>query len=190
VKLFSQGEREAGFARAAMQDFMRTVYRQMRLASSFEIVNHTLSMLLIACTAGAALWRWSEGEVSIGAVAAATAMALRLNGISHWIMWEMSNLFEHIGTVQDGISTLSTPVRVTDRADASAWLVAEHREQLDRLIASLADAPAFNPRAPQVARQNIPTLAARRLQQAREVRRLGGSQGKQIRGMGERKGVH
>jgi ATP-binding cassette subfamily B multidrug efflux pump len=123
VKLFSQGEREAGFARAAMQDFMRTVYRQMRLASSFEIVNHTLSMLLIACTAGAALWRWSEGEVSIGAVAAATAMALRLNGISHWIMWEMSNLFEHIGTVQDGISTLSTPVRVTDRADASALQV-------------------------------------------------------------------
>ena len=57
-------------------------------------------------------------------------MALRLNGISHWIMWEMSNLFEHIGTVQDGISTLSTPVRVTDRADASAFASDARRNPL------------------------------------------------------------
>ena len=118
VKLFSQREREAGFAKSAMQEFIVTVYRQMRLASAFEIVNHSLSMGLIACTAGATLWLWSQGQVSIGAVAAATAMALRLNGVSHWVMWEMSNLFEHIGTVQDGIATLARPVAVTDRADA------------------------------------------------------------------------
>ena len=105
VKLFSQREREAGFARSAMQEFIVTVYRQMRLASAFEIVNHSLSMGLIACTAGATLWLWSQGQVSIGAVAAATAMALRLNGVSHWVMWEMSNLFEHIGTVQDGTAS-------------------------------------------------------------------------------------
>lgn len=118
VKLFSHGQREAGFARGAMQDFMHTAYRQMRLVSGFEIVNHILSMLLIASTAGATLWLWTRGEVGVGAVAAATAMALRLNGISHWIMWEMSSLFENIGTVQDGINTLSRAVAIKDAPQA------------------------------------------------------------------------
>ncbi|MGS0756505.1 ABC transporter ATP-binding protein [Roseateles sp. GG27B] len=118
VKLFSHSHGEAGFARSAMREFLTTAYRQMRLVSGFEVVNHALSMGLIASTAGAALWLWAHGEVGIGAVAATTAMALRLNGISHWIMWEMSSLFEHIGTVQDGINTLSRPISVNDSAGA------------------------------------------------------------------------
>ena len=118
VKLFSHAQREAGFARSAMQEFIGTVHAQMRLVSGFEIVNHTLSMMLIASTAGATLWLWTQGSVGVGAVAAATAMALRLNGISHWVMWEFSALFEHVGTVQDGINTLARPHAVTDRAEA------------------------------------------------------------------------
>jgi ATP-binding cassette, subfamily B, multidrug efflux pump len=123
VKLFSHANREAGFARAAMKDFMRTVHTQMRLVSGFEVTNHTLSMLLILSTAGTALWLWTQGQVGIGAVAAATAMALRLNGISHWMMWEMAMLFEHIGTVQDGINTLSRPHAVVDQPDAKPLAV-------------------------------------------------------------------
>ncbi|WP_225548524.1 ABC transporter ATP-binding protein [Chromobacterium violaceum] len=119
VKLFSHGQREARFAKGAMQEFLSTAYRQMRLVSGFEVVNQLTSMLLIGVTTGSALWLWSQGQVSIGAVAASTAMALRLNGISHWIMWEMSSLFENIGTVQDGISTLSRTVAVVDRPDAA-----------------------------------------------------------------------
>ena len=118
VKLFSHSHRESHFARSAMREFLATAYRQMRLVSGFEVVNHVLSMALIASTAGATLWLWTRGEVGIGAVAAATAMALRLNGISHWIMWEMASLFEHIGTVQDGINTLSRGVNVQDTAAA------------------------------------------------------------------------
>jgi ATP-binding cassette subfamily B multidrug efflux pump len=118
VKLFSHSHREAGYARSAMQEFLGTVHAQMRLVTAFEIVNHALSMLLIASTTGAALWLWTQGQVGVGALAAATAMALRLNGISHWVMWEMASLFEHIGTVQDGINTLSRPHAVVDRADA------------------------------------------------------------------------
>ncbi|WP_434630466.1 ABC transporter ATP-binding protein [Chromobacterium sp. CV08] len=119
VKLFSHGQREARFAKGAMQEFLSTAYRQMRLVSGFEVVNQFSSMLLIGVTAGASLWLWSRGEVGVGAVAASTAMALRLNGISHWIMWEMSSLFENIGTVQDGITTLSRKVAVVDRPDAA-----------------------------------------------------------------------
>jgi len=118
VKLFSHTQREAHFARAAMQDFVTTGYSQMRLVSAFEIVNHTLSMGLTGGMAGTALWMWSQGQVGVGAVAAATAMALRLQGMSHWIMWEMTSLFESVGTVQDGINTLSRPRTVVDSPEA------------------------------------------------------------------------
>jgi ATP-binding cassette subfamily B multidrug efflux pump len=120
VKLFSHARREADFARSAMQEFMQTAYAQMRLVSGFEIVNHLLSMALLASTAGVTLLLWSRGEVGVGAVAAASALALRLNGIAHWIMWEFSSLFENIGTVQDGIGIFASARAVTDRPDASA----------------------------------------------------------------------
>jgi ATP-binding cassette subfamily B multidrug efflux pump len=123
VKLFSHAGREAGYARSAMQEFLQTVHSQMRMVTGFEIVNHALSMALILSTAGAALWLWTQGLAGVGAVAAATAMALRLNGISHWVMWEMASLFEHIGTVQDGITTLSRQLQVTDRPDARPLVV-------------------------------------------------------------------
>jgi ATP-binding cassette subfamily B multidrug efflux pump len=123
VKLFSHAGREAGYARSAMQDFLVTVNRQMRLVSGFEIVNHSLNMVLILSTAGVALWLWTQGQLGIGAVAAATAMALRLNGIAHWVMWEMAALFEHVGTVQDGINTLSRAHDVKDLPDAQPLAV-------------------------------------------------------------------
>jgi ATP-binding cassette subfamily B multidrug efflux pump len=118
VKLFSHANREASFARAAMQDFMQTAYGQMRLVSQFEIVNHVLSMALVGGTAGLALWLWTQEAVGVGAVAAATAMSMRLNGISHWIMWELAGLFENVGTVQDGIRTLARRHAVVDAPDA------------------------------------------------------------------------
>ncbi len=118
VKLFSHAQREAGYARSAMQEFMQTVHAQMRLVSGFEVGIHSLSMMFILSTTAAALWLWTQGLVGIGAVAAATAMALRLNGMSHWVMWEVASLFEHIGTVQDGLATLTRPNAVLDRADA------------------------------------------------------------------------
>ncbi len=120
VKLFSHSRREATFVRSAMQEFVKTGYGQMRLVSQFEIVNHTLSMGLILGMAGTSLWLWSLGEVGAGAVAAATAMALRLQGMSHWVMWEMTSLFESVGTVQDGINTLSRPRTVVDTPHAAA----------------------------------------------------------------------
>ena len=133
VKLFSHANREAGHARSAMQEFMKTVHAQMRLVSGFEVVNHTLSMLLILSTSGVALWLWTQGQVGIGGVAAATAMALRLNGISHWMMWEMASLFEHIGTVQDGINTLSKPHTVIDRPEAPALKVTQGDVHFDNV---------------------------------------------------------
>jgi ATP-binding cassette subfamily B multidrug efflux pump len=134
VKLFSHSQREAQFARGAMQEFMSTAYGQMRLVTGFEIVNQTLSVLLIAATAYAGLTLWTQGAVGVGAVAAAAAMAFRLNGISHWVMWEMATLFEHIGTVQDGIATLSKVKAVVDRPDALPLQVPRGEVRFDHVV--------------------------------------------------------
>ncbi len=119
VKLFSHARREAGYARASMEDFMVTARQQMRLSTGFEIANHTLNMALVASTVGLTLVFWRQGSLGVGALAAAGAMALRLNGISHWIMWEMISLFEHVGTVQDGLATLSRPHALLDAPGAA-----------------------------------------------------------------------
>jgi ATP-binding cassette, subfamily B, multidrug efflux pump len=134
VKLFSYSAREAQYARDAMRDFMAPVYAQSRLVSGFEVVNHILSMALIASTAGATLWLWMHDRVGIGAVAAATAMALRLNGISHWVMWEMASLFEQVGTVRDGINTLSRHHTVVDREDAKPLTVTHGDIRVDNAV--------------------------------------------------------
>ncbi|MBX3622684.1 MAG: ABC transporter ATP-binding protein [Rhizobacter sp.] len=119
VKLFSHAGREAAYAKGAMEEFLGTVKVQMRLVAAFETANQVLSVVLILATTGASLWLWTRGEVGVGAVAAATAMALRLNGISHWMMWEMASLFEHIGTVQDGMTTLTRRRTVLDKPGAA-----------------------------------------------------------------------
>ena len=118
VKLFSHSQREAAYAREAMQAFQITGQVQMRLISAFEIVNHALIMLLMLSAGGLSLWLWSRGETGAGAVAAVIAMSLRLAGISHWVMWEFARLFENIGTVQDGISTLTQTPAVADAPQA------------------------------------------------------------------------
>lgn len=132
VKLFSHAHREAAFARGAMR-----IHRHRPCADAarqrVEIVNHALSMALTAGMAGMSLWLWSGGHVGVGAVAAATAMALRLQGMSHWIMWEMTSLFESVGTVQDGINTLSRPRAVVDAPDAAPLEVARGEVRLEQV---------------------------------------------------------
>jgi ATP-binding cassette subfamily B multidrug efflux pump len=146
VKLFSHTQREAGFARSAMNEFLKTVFTQMRLVTVFEAVNHLLSMLLIVATAGVALWLWTRGQLGVGAVAAATAMALRLNGISHWVMWEVASLFEQIGTVQDGINTLSRRRTVLDLPDAGTLQVSRGEIRFDHVSFAYGAAAADSTR--------------------------------------------
>ncbi len=134
VKLFSHTKREAHFARAAMEDFKDTGFRQMRLVSQFEIVNQTLVAALIFSAGGYALWLWHAGEAGVGAVAAVTAMALRVNGMSHWIMWQMASMFENIGTVQDGIATLTHVAKIQDLPDAPPLQIERGEVEFDNVF--------------------------------------------------------
>ncbi|HDL5743776.1 TPA: ABC transporter ATP-binding protein [Mannheimia haemolytica] len=118
VKLFSHGNRESAYAKESMEGFMVTVHKQMRLVTVIETVTNLTSMALIISTAGIGLWLWGSSVVTAGAIATSTALALRIKGLSQWIMWEFARLFENLGTVQDGMITLSKPHNVVDKIDA------------------------------------------------------------------------
>ncbi|HDZ57390.1 MAG TPA: ABC transporter ATP-binding protein [Pseudomonas xinjiangensis] len=118
VKLFSHARRESTFAREGMDGFMVTVYRQMRLVTLVYFSLYVLNALLLLGVSGLAIWLWLNEAVSIGAVAVAIGLVLRLWGMSQWIMWELSALFENIGTVQDGINSISRPQLVEDSPTA------------------------------------------------------------------------
>lgn len=118
VKLFSHGAREAAYAKQSMEEFMVTVHAQMRLATLLHTCSFIVNSLLTVGTTALGIWLWYHGQVGVGAVATATAMALRVNGLSQYIMWESARLFENIGTVNDGMATLSKPHTILDKPQA------------------------------------------------------------------------
>ncbi len=127
VKMFAHTSRESAYARAGMTEFLDTVYRQMRMSTDLTVVLHTLNGLLITSVAGMAIWLWSIDAVTTGAIAFATGLVLRMQGMSQWILWEVAALFENIGVVEDGIATISRHRTVVDRPNAKPLVVTEGR---------------------------------------------------------------
>ena len=120
VKLFSHSDREEAWMHQGMDGFLQTVHRQMRLAATQDMLLTVMNVLLVAGVTVLGLTLWTSGRVDVGIVAVAIPLALRLNNMSHWIMWEFAALFENVGTVRDGISSLAMPRMVQDRPDARA----------------------------------------------------------------------
>ncbi|NRA30299.1 MAG: ABC transporter ATP-binding protein [Parvularculaceae bacterium] len=118
VKLFSTGPAEDDYARDGMKTMLGSVYPQMRLATTLSLSLHTMNSLLIASTLGLGIMLWSGDVISVGAVAFAASLTLRMQGISQYFMWEVANLFENIGTVRDGLETIAKPLTVTDKSEA------------------------------------------------------------------------
>ncbi|GAA0541895.1 ABC transporter ATP-binding protein [Rheinheimera aquimaris] len=123
IKLFSHTNREEAYAKDSMEVFLKPVYRQMRLATGLSVSVQTLNYLLVFSIAALSIYLWSDNAISVGAIAIAVSLALRLNGMAQWIMWEVSSLFENIGTVADGITTLSQPAQVNNIPNAKALTV-------------------------------------------------------------------
>ena len=133
VKLFSHAGREAGYARQGMDRFLKTVHGQMRLVTLFEVLVFFNNCLVVFLISGMSIWLWLGGTVTIGAVAVAVPLALRINGMSQWIMWEVSALFENIGVVFDGMGMMTVPHSVTDRAGAGRLAVPAGGIEFDRI---------------------------------------------------------
>ena len=125
VKLFSRAARESDYALNSMKKFLNTVHPQMRLVTLLDVSVAISNYLLVTVIGAAAIYLWTQGEVTPGAIAVAIGLTLRLNGMSVWIMWEVSSLFENIGTVQDGMNTLAQPLKIQDKPDAPALVMSQ-----------------------------------------------------------------
>ncbi len=123
VKLFSNSKRERSFVQAGMTGFLESLHPQMRLITVLNVLLWSLNSLLIFSLAAVSVWLWSDSLITTGAIGAALALALRLNGMSLWIMAEIGTLFQNIGIVKDGMHTLSRPCNIVDRKDARPLVV-------------------------------------------------------------------
>jgi ATP-binding cassette, subfamily B, multidrug efflux pump len=118
VKLFAHHDREIEYARESIEETRRTFAREMRLFSVMDVVLTLLNGVLIVAVVGWAVWLWSAGQASVGTVAAATALTLRLNAMTGWIMWAVSSFFRSLGVVAEGMETIADPITLTDAPDA------------------------------------------------------------------------
>jgi ATP-binding cassette, subfamily B, multidrug efflux pump len=114
VKLFAHHDREIEYARESIEETRRTFAKEMRLFSVMDVVLTLLNGVLIVAVVGWAVWLWSAGQASVGTVAAATALTLRLNAMTGWIMWAVSSFFRSLGVVAEGMETITDPITLTD----------------------------------------------------------------------------
>jgi len=131
VKLFAHAGREEGYAREAMDDFLGTVHPQMRLVTTLNVSLDIANALLLASVAAIGILGWTTGTATVGAVAVAVGLVLRLEGMSYWVMWELAGLFENIGMAEDGMNTIARPQAVSDRDDARTLVVERGEIEFD-----------------------------------------------------------
>ena len=118
VKLFSHAGGEAAYAKESMEGFLVTVHQQMRMFTQFQFAVYFNNVCLVFAVSALAIWLWLGSVVSVGSIAISIALCLRINGMSQWIMWEVSSLFENIGVVHDGMTMMVKPHEVVDQPKA------------------------------------------------------------------------
>lgn len=123
LKLFAHTRREEAYVAEAMGEQVDKTRRMTRMTTAMDVTITTLNGFLIVGTSGLALWLWSQGRVTVGAIALATGLVIRINNMSGWIMWVVNGIFENVGTVQDGLTTIARPRTVQDRPDAVPLVV-------------------------------------------------------------------
>lgn len=119
VKLFADNAREETYARTSMRRHRNRFQRFLRLMTELSFGLNVINGVLIIGVVAPAIWLWTRDIVTVGEIAAATALALRLNGMSGWIMWVTIRLFEHAGTIREGLESISVPHSVTDATNAT-----------------------------------------------------------------------
>ena len=133
VKLFAHHDSEIEFAREAIENTRQTFAREMRIFTLMDLMLMTLNGLLIVGVVGWSIWLWAQGTASVGVVAAATALTLRLNAMTGWIMWALSSFFRSLGVVSEGMETIAQPITLVDQPGAKPLKLSEGRIEIRNL---------------------------------------------------------
>ena len=133
VKMFAHHDREIAYAGEAIEEAREKFQTEMRIVTLMDVMLTFINGLLIVSVTGLALWLWYDGQATVGVVAAATALVLRLNNMTYWIMWATTNLVQSLGVVAEGMETIAQPVALTDRSDAKPLDYREGRIEIENL---------------------------------------------------------
>ncbi len=133
VKMFAHARAEDNYAREGMDIFLDTVYRQMRLSTFFTVALNWMNAGLLFLVAATSIFLWQQNAVTVGAIAFAMGLVMRIHGLSQWIMWEIASLFENIGVIQDGIETISRDIAIADQPGALKLGVSVGKIEFDRI---------------------------------------------------------
>jgi ATP-binding cassette subfamily B multidrug efflux pump len=123
VKLFARARDEDAYVREAFDEHTGLFYASLRLNTLFGFCLATLNALLVTGTGGLAIWLWVHGKVEVGTVAMALPLSWQIISIAGWVAMRVTEIFENIGVVQEGMMTISRPITLTDRPDANALTV-------------------------------------------------------------------
>jgi ATP-binding cassette subfamily B multidrug efflux pump len=118
VKMFAHHDHEMAYAKEAIEDSRVTFQQEMRIFTIMDVVLVVLNGVLILGVVGWAIALWMQGQASVGVVAAATALTLRLNAMTGWIMWALTSFFRNLGVVEEGMETIAQPITLVDSPDA------------------------------------------------------------------------
>jgi ATP-binding cassette, subfamily B, multidrug efflux pump len=133
VKMFAHHDRELVYAKEAIEKARTTFQKEMRIFTVMDVCLVTLNGLLILGIVGWGIWLWSVGSASLGIVAAASALVLRLNAMTGWIMWALSSFFRNLGVIEEGMQTIAQPIRLVDRAGAAELDLTDGRIEIESL---------------------------------------------------------
>lgn len=133
VKMFAHGDHELAYAKSAIEKTRTTFQREMRLFTIMDGCLFTLNGLLIVGVVGWAIWLWIIGETSVGVIAAAMALTLRLNAMTGWIMWALTSVFRQLGVVAEGMQTIAQPITLTDVEGAQPLALTDGKIEIDGL---------------------------------------------------------
>ncbi|MAW08453.1 MAG: multidrug ABC transporter ATP-binding protein, partial [Halobacteriovoraceae bacterium] len=114
VKMFAHHDRELHYAKEAIENTRQTFQTEMRIYTIMDGVLVALNGLLIVGVVGWGIALWMQGTASVGVVAAATALTLRLNAMTGWIMWALTTFFRQLGVVAEGMETIAQPIDLVD----------------------------------------------------------------------------
>lgn len=133
VKMFAHHDLETDFAKEAIEKARTTFQKEMRIFTVMDVILVALNGLLIIGVVGWALALWTAGEASVGVVAAAAALTLRLNSMTGWIMWALSSFFRELGVVAEGMETIAQPVELVDEPGAKPLALTDGRIEMSAL---------------------------------------------------------
>ena len=118
VKMFAHHEREMNYAKEAINETRNTIIKEMRIYTVMDVSLVFLNGFLVVGVVGWAIGFWMQGTATVGMVAAATALTLRLNAMTGWIMWALTTFFREIGVVSEGMETIAQPITLVDSPKA------------------------------------------------------------------------